>query len=68
MAAHITKNHTLAAEDPKQLILTVICFKNCPGRKNSKPPLGNSRTKIARAILAHGTPWKNSLGEYFGEK
>ena len=29
-------------------------FKNCPGRKKSKPPLGDSRTKIAPAILAHG--------------
>ena len=34
---------------------------------NSKPPLGNSRTKIARAILAHGAAWKKSLGENFGE-
>ena len=49
-------------------IYSVIFLKNCPGKENSKPPLGNSRTKIARAILAHGTAWKNSLGENFGEK
>ena len=38
------------------------------GEEKNKTPPGNSRTKIAWAILAHGTAWKNSLGENYGEQ
>ena len=36
--------------------------------KNPNPPWAIFAQKVARAILAHGTAWKNSLGEKFCEK
>ena len=51
------------SQEPRILEPTIVfCARELPGAEKSKTPLGNSRTNIAPAILAHGTAWKEGPG------